>query len=126
MIQVGAPPGVASFLQRMGRTGEKRCDEELSLSCDRQRGASYLSRSDHVVARGHDRPGGAARAAGSPVRTAGHGPCAAVARHFTVGLGLWLGDIVHAVPEADRVAIVTHMLQTGVLADDSEILGSEL
>src|SRR5262249_50776574 len=38
-------------------------------------------------------------------------------------IGVWLGDVVHAVADADRVAIIAHMLEMGILAEDGGVLG---
>ncbi len=38
-------------------------------------------------------------------------------------ISAWLGDIVNAVPEAERGAIIDHMLKTGILVEDAGVLG---
>jgi ATP-dependent Lhr-like helicase len=124
VIQVGAPPGVASFLQRMGRTGRRsgatrNClflatdDEELLISL----ALTTLWREgtiDSIVP-----PAQPAHLFAQQIMALAlqlHG----VPRP---DIGAWLGDVVDAVPEAGRSAIVTHMLGTGILAEDTGVLG---
>lgn len=124
VIQVGAPPSVASFLQRMGRTGRRagtvrNClflatDDEELLTCLALATLWREARVEPVVA--PPRPahifaqqvmalslqeGGISRAAVSD----------------------WLGDVADAVPATDRSAIVEHMLMMGILAEDAGVLG---
>ena len=123
VIQVGAPPSVASFLQRMGRTGrrsgsERNClflatsDEEF-LICLALVKLWREGKVDPVVA---------------PPRPAHIFAQQVMALSLQLGgisrreISLWLGDVVDAVPEAERDAIVYHMLESGVLAEDAGIL----
>ncbi|MFK4511800.1 DEAD/DEAH box helicase [Bradyrhizobium daqingense] len=124
VIQVGAPPGVASFLQRMGRTGRRsgatrNClflatdDEELLVSL----ALTTLWREgkiDSIVP-----PAQPAHLFAQQVMAL------ALQLHGVPwpDIGVWLGDVAHAVPETDRAAIVTHMLETGILAEDAGVLG---
>ena len=123
VIQVGAPPGVASFLQRMGRTGRRsgatrNClflatnHEELLVSL----ALATLWREgkiDPVI---------------PPARPAHLFAQQIMALALQLrgvpqpDIGAWLGEVVNAVPEPDRAAIVTHMLETGILADDAGVL----
>src|SRR6266404_127887 len=124
VIQIGAPRGVASFLQRMGRTGrrsgaKRNClflatdDEELLVSL----ALTTLWREgkvDPVVP-----PANPAHLFAQQIMALTlqlHG----IPRPDIVG---WLGDVVHAVPAADRAAIVAHMLESEILAEDAGILG---
>ncbi|WMT76291.1 DEAD/DEAH box helicase [Bradyrhizobium sp. Ash2021] len=124
VIQVGAPRGVASFLQRMGRTGrrsgaKRNClflatdDEELLVSL----ALTTMWREgkvDPVVPPAHPAHLFAQQIMALTLQL--HG----IPRLDIVG---WLGDAVHAVPAADRTAIVAHMLESGILAEDAGILG---
>jgi ATP-dependent Lhr-like helicase len=124
VIQVGAPRGVASFLQRMGRTGrrsgaKRNClflatdDEELLVSL----ALTTLWREgkvDPVVPPVHPAHLFAQQIMALTLQL--HG----IPRPDIV---VWLGDLVHAVPAADRTAIVAHMLERGILAEDAGILG---
>lgn len=124
VIQVGAPRGVASFLQRMGRTGrrsgaKRNClflatdDEELLVSL----ALTTLWREgkvDPVVPPAHPAHLFAQQIMALTLQL--HG----IPRPDIVD---WLGEIVHAVPSADRAGIVAHMLENGILTEDAGILG---
>jgi ATP-dependent helicase Lhr and Lhr-like helicase len=123
VIQVGAPPGVASFLQRMGRTGRRsgatrNClflatdDEELLVSL----ALTTLWREgniDPVV---------------PPPQPAHLFAQQVMALSLQLGgiprpdISGWLANIVDAVPESERTAILDHMLATGILSEDAGIL----
>lgn len=123
VVQVGAPASVTSFLQRMGRTGRRigasrNClflatdDEELltALAIDTlwREGAV-----DPVI---------------PPARPAHIYAQQVMALALQLGsvtrpdLHAWLGDVAAEVPEADRIAVVQHMLKTGILAEDGGVL----
>jgi ATP-dependent Lhr-like helicase len=124
VVQVGAPPSIASFLQRMGRTGRRpgarrNClflatdEKEFLAAC----AMATLWRED-VIER-----------IVPPVRPA-HIYAQQVMALALQEDGLtrpdidrWLGDVCGEVPEADRAAVLRHMLLTGVLAEDAGVLG---
>jgi ATP-dependent helicase Lhr and Lhr-like helicase len=124
VIQVGSPPGVASFLQRMGRTGRRsgatrNClflaiDDEELLICLALTTLWREENIDPVV---------------PPPQPAHLFAQQIMALALQLGgiprpdIAAWLGDVVHAVPEADRATIVNHMLESGILAEDAGILG---
>ena len=123
VIQVGSPPSVASFLQRMGRTGrrsgtKRNClflatdDEELLVSL----ALATLWREgkiDPVVP-----PADPAHLFAQQV----------MALSLQLGgisrpdIGAWLGNVVDAVPEVARTAIVNHMIANAILSEDAGIL----
>jgi ATP-dependent Lhr-like helicase len=124
VVQVGSPASVTSFLQRMGRTGRRigasrNClflatdDEELLTAL----AIATLAREgvvDPVI---------------PPARPAHIYAQQVMALALQLGgvtrpdLDAWLGDVAVAVPETDRVAVLRHMLETGVMADDGGVLG---
>ncbi|MGJ5080238.1 DEAD/DEAH box helicase [Bradyrhizobium sp. HKCCYLS3013] len=124
VIQVGAPPSVASFLQRMGRTGRRsgttrNClflatDDEELLVCLALATLWREGKIDSIVP-----PPRPAHIFAQQVMAL------ALQLHGVPwpDIEVWLGDVVHAVPEADRAAIVTHMFETGILAEDNGVLG---
>lgn len=124
VVQVGALPGIASFLQRMGRTGRRpgaarNClvlattDEELLLSL----GVTLLWREgvvEDVTAPPRPAHLYAQQAMALALQQGG------IARS---GIDAWLGPAADGVPAADRDAVVAHMLETGVLAQDAGVIG---
>jgi ATP-dependent Lhr-like helicase len=124
VIQVGAPPGVASFLQRMGRTGRRsgttrNClflaiDEEDLLVCLALATLWREGKVEAVV----------------PPALPAH-LFAQQTMALTLQLGgvtrpdirTWLGSVVEATPQAERAAILDHMLATGILSEDAGVLG---
>jgi ATP-dependent Lhr-like helicase len=123
VIQVGAPTGVASFVQRMGRTGRRigttrNClflatnDEEL-LICLALTTLWREGRVEPVV---------------PPPRPAHLFAQQIMALSLQLSgiprtdIGSWLGEVADAVPEAERAAILRHMLRTGILSEDAGIL----
>jgi ATP-dependent Lhr-like helicase len=124
VIQVGAPPSVASFLQRMGRTGRRsgtrrNClflatrDEELlaclALTTLWREGAVESivppPRPSHIFAQ---------QVMALVLQEKG------IAR---ADVPLWLGTVAQAVPARDREDVLAHMLAEGILADDMGVLG---
>ncbi|WP_428394442.1 DEAD/DEAH box helicase [Lichenicoccus sp.] len=124
VIQVGTPPSVASFLQRMGRTGRRsgttrNClflatnDEEL-LAC---LALATLWREGVVEA---------IRAPPRPSHIFAQQVMALVLQEKGIAqadIDLWLGAATDAVPVADRQDVLTHMLANGILVTDMGILG---
>lgn len=123
VIQVGPPPSVASFLQRMGRTGRRpgatrNClllatDEEELLVCLALTTLWQEGDIDPVV----------------PPPRPSHIYAQQVMALILQEDGLtradidfWLGDVVVAVPLSDRQAVLTHMLTTDIIRDDGGIL----
>jgi ATP-dependent Lhr-like helicase len=124
VIQVGAPPGVASFVQRMGRTGRRdgtrrNClflatDDEELLICAALATLWREGKVEPVVA---------------PPLPAHLFAQQTMALSLQLGgiprtdIAAWLGEAADAVPEAERGAILHHMLGTGILTEESGILG---
>lgn len=124
VIQIGAPPSVASFLQRMGRTGRRpgatrNClflateDEEL-LTCLALASLWRQGKVEPVVA---------------PLKPAHIFAQQVMALALQLGgvvrseLGRWLGDAIDSVARQDREDVVGHMLAERVLAEDGGVLG---
>ena len=124
VIQVGAPPTVASFLQRMGRTGRRsgtsrNClflatDDEELLICIALTTLWREGKVEAVVAPPLPAHLFAQQTMALSLQLGG------VSRQE---IDSWLGEVVDAVPKAVRSAIINHMLYTGVLADDAGVLG---
>lgn len=124
VIQVGAPPGVASFLQRMGRTGRRsgtsrNClflaiDDEELLICLALTNLWREGKVEPVI---------------PPPRPAHLFAQQVMALSLQLGgiprsdISAWLGNIDNAVPKAERCAIIDHMLKTGILVEDAGVLG---
>lgn len=124
VIQIGAPPGVASFLQRMGRTGRrsgsrKNClflatgDEEL-LTCLALTTLWREGMVDNVVPPPRPSHLFAQQIMALALQSSG------ISRP---DIGAWLSNLVHVVSEDERIAILDHMLATGILAEDAGVLG---
>ncbi|MCT2580890.1 DEAD/DEAH box helicase [Mesorhizobium sp. P16.1] len=124
VIQIGSPPSVASFLQRMGRTGRRsgtsrNClflatnDEEL-LRCMALSTLFREGKIEPVV---------------PPALPAHLFAQQIMALSLQLGgisrpdINAWLGDVVDAVPEAKRAAILEHMLGEGILDEDAGVIG---
>ena len=124
VIQVGAPPNVTSFVQRMGRTGRRsgttrNClflatDDEELLICLALTTLWRAGKIEPIV---------------PPPRPAHLFAQQIMALSLQLGgiprtdISAWLGEVADAVPEAERTAILRHMLRTGILAEDAGILG---
>lgn len=124
VIQIGAPPSVASFLQRMGRTGRRsgtarNClflatDDEELLAC---LALATLWREGIIEA---------IKAPPRPSHIFAQQVMALVLQEKGLAradIDLWLGAAVDAIPEADRHDILAHMLANGILAEDTGVLG---
>jgi ATP-dependent helicase Lhr and Lhr-like helicase len=124
VIQVGSPPGVASFLQRMGRTGRR---SEATRNC------LFLATDDEellvCLALATLWREGKIESVVPPPQPAHLFAQQVMALSLQLGgiprpdIAAWLGDTVGAVPEADRAAILAHMLATNILSEDAGILG---
>jgi ATP-dependent helicase Lhr and Lhr-like helicase len=124
VIQVDSPPGVSSFLQRMGRTGRRNgttrnclflaTDDEELLVCLALTTLWREGKIESVV---------------PPPQPAHLFAQQIMALALQLGgiprpdVSVWLGNTVHAVPEAQRSAIIDHMLATSILAEDAGVLG---
>lgn len=124
VIQVGAPRSVASFLQRMGRTGRRpgtirNClflatDDEELLVC---LGLVALWKEGRV------------EAVLPPPRPAHIFAQQVMALTLQLGgiapsdLNRWLGNAIDSVASADRTAVLEHMIAGAVLAEDAGVMG---
>ncbi|MBV1800479.1 DEAD/DEAH box helicase [Siccirubricoccus sp. G192] len=124
VIQIGAPPSVASFLQRMGRTGRRSGTTRncLFLAIDNEELLACLALAtlwrEGVVE--------AIAAPPRPSHIFAQQVMALVLQEKGVAradIGRWLGAAADAVPEADRQEVLAHMLANGILAEDIGILG---
>lgn len=124
VIQVGAPPSVASFLQRMGRTGRRAGTTRncLFLATDDQELLACLALAtlwrEGVVE--------AINAPPQPSHIFAQQVMALVLQERGIAradIDLWLGAAVSAVPETDRQQILAHMLANGILSEDNCVLG---
>lgn len=124
VVQIGAPPSVASFLQRMGRTGRRsgatrNClfltttDEELLAAL-----AITLLWREGVI-----------EPITPPVSPAHIYAQQVMALALQEGgitrpdLIIWLGDAANSVNADVREAVLGHMLVMGILAEDGGVLG---
>ena len=124
VIQVGAPPSVASFLQRMGRTGRRP---------DTLRNCLLLATSDEellaslaIVSLWRDGRVEPVIAPARPAHIFAQQVMALLLQETgiaTADLSQWLGDVWTCVPEGDRDAVLIHMLLAGVLAEDGGVIG---
>ncbi|MDX8483145.1 DEAD/DEAH box helicase [Mesorhizobium sp. VK24D] len=124
VIQIGAPPGVASFLQRMGRTGRRsgstrNClflatDDEELLTCLALTTLWREGLVEKVVPPPRPSHLFAQQIMALTLQSSG------LARP---DIGTWLGKLVDVVPEDERLAILDHMLAFGILAEDAGVLG---
>jgi ATP-dependent Lhr-like helicase len=124
VVQIDAPPSVAAFLQRMGRSGRRaganrNClflatgDDDLLTAL----GITALWRSgfvDPVVPPPR------------PAHIYAQQVMALVLQEGGLARGdadRWVSDALAAVPATDRTAVVAHMLARGVLTEDQGVLG---
>ena len=123
VIQVGAPPGVSSFVQRMGRTGRRSGTTRncLFLATDDEELLICLALATLWFA-------GKVEPVEPPPRPAHLFAQQIMALTLQLGgvprtdINVWLGDVVDAVPEVERAGIIHHMLGTGILTEDVGIL----
>jgi ATP-dependent Lhr-like helicase len=123
-IQVGTPPSVSSFLQRMGRTGRRpgtvrnflfltTSDSELLLAL----GIARLWREGYVE---HVEP------PAQPAHIFAQQVMALALQERGIAvsdLGDWLGATFEAVSTSDQADIIEHMTATGILHSDGGVLG---
>ena len=124
VIQVGVPPSVASFLQRMGRSGRRAgsvrnflflatSDSELLLAL----GIARLWREGYVE---HVEP------PAQPAHIYAQQIMALVLQGKGIAvsdLDSWLGVTFEAISPSDQADVVEHMIATGMLSLDAGILG---
>ena len=123
MVQVGAPPSVASFLQRMGRTGVRPGDvcNCLFLATDDEEfladlAIAILWREGVIEPSPH-------HLAGAYLRATGHGTLVAGGWHHPIDIDAWIADAAEAVPADVRDMVIRHMLATNILTEDAGIIG---
>ncbi len=124
VVQVGAPPSVASFLQRMGRTGRRPGTTRncLFLATDDE----DLLAAFAVVLLWRE---GAVEPVIPPTLPAhiyAQQLMALVLQEGGItrpGLDCWLADAAEAVPAEVRVMVIRHMLAEGILTEDAGIIG---
>ena len=124
VVQIGAPSRVGSFLQRMGRTG-RRPDMRrncLILATDEDELITALAVTDlwheGFVERVLPPP--------RPTHLYAQQVMALILQERGIALSevrKWLGSVANEVPEADRISVVQHMLEIGILSDDAGIIG---
>jgi ATP-dependent helicase Lhr and Lhr-like helicase len=124
VVQVGAPPSVASFVQRMGRTGRRvnttrNClflaidDYDLLLSlgiC----GLWHEGRVEHIVPAPRPLHLFAQQVMALILQEAGIARC---------DLDAWLGPTFDVLAPGDRETVLAYMLSTGMLNSDNGVLG---
>jgi ATP-dependent Lhr-like helicase len=124
VVQVGAPPSVASFLQRMGRTGRRPGTTRncLFLATDDEELLAALA----ITSLWRE---GAIEPIVPPALPAHIYAQQVMALTLQEGgvtrpdLAAWLGDAAGSVPTEVRDAVLCHMLAAGVLAEDAGIIG---
>ena len=124
VIQVGAPHSVASFLQRMGRTGRRHGTNRncLFLATDDDELLAALAIT-HLWRQGTVEP---VQAPPFPAHIYAQQVMALALQLGGVtrsDLVEWLGDVADAVPKDAREAILTHMLANAILAQDLGVIG---
>ena len=124
VVQVGAPTSVTSFLQRMGRTGRRSGAQRncLFLAIDDKELLTALAISTLWRE-------GVVDPVTPPPRPTHIYAQQVMALALQLGgvarpdLNTWLGSVASEVPEADRIAVLRHMLKASVLAEDGGVLG---
>ena len=124
VIQVGAPPSVASFLQRMGRTGRRSGTRRncLFLTTDNQELLAALA----ITLLWRD---GVVEPVLPPLLPAHIYAQQVMALTLQEGgvtrpdLETWLADAAACEPAEVRDAVLRHMLSVGVLTEDNGVIG---
>jgi ATP-dependent Lhr-like helicase len=124
VIQVGAPPSVASFLQRMGRTGRRSGTSRncLFLATDDKELLACLA----LATLWREGTVEAVVAPPRPSHIFAQQVMALVLQEKGItraDLALWLGVAADAVPAEDRQDVLAHMLAKGILAEDMGVFG---
>lgn len=124
VVQVGAPPSVASFLQRMGRTGRRSGTTRncLFLTTDNEELLAALA----ITLLWRD---GVVEPVLPPLLPAHIYAQQIMALALQEGgitrpdVNVWLADAAACVPVEVRDAVIRHMLATGVLTEDAGLIG---
>lgn len=124
VAQVGAPPSVSSFLQRMGRTGRRPGTDRnfLFLATDEHEFLAALATAT-LWREGFVDP---VQPPAIPAHIHAQQIMALVLQEGGMtrpDLDAWLGDAAAAVPRAIRDAVLGHMLEHGVLTEDAGVIG---
>lgn len=124
VAQVGAPPSVASFLQRMGRTGRRpgAARNFLLLATDEHEFLAAVAIAT-LWREGFVDP---VLPPAAPAHIYAQQVMALVLQEGGTtrpDLDAWLGDAAEAVPQATRHAVLQHMLGQGVLTEDEGVVG---
>jgi ATP-dependent Lhr-like helicase len=124
VVQIGAPSSITSFLQRMGRTGRRTGAQRncLFLATDDEELLTALA----IATLWRE---GVVEPVTPPARPAHIYAQQVMALALQLGgiarpdLDAWLGTVAKEVPGSDRTAVVRHMLEASVLAEDGGVLG---
>ena len=124
VVQIGAPPSVASFLQRMGRTGRRSGTTRncLFLTTNDEELLAVLAITS-LWREGIIEP---VMAPALPAHIYAQQVMALALQEGGItrpDLDAWLVDAMEVVPREVRVEVVRHMLSTGVLAEDAGVIG---
>ncbi len=124
VVQVGAPPSVSSFLQRMGRTGRRAgtIRNFLFLATDDHEFLSALATAT-LWREGFVDP---VLPPATPAHIHAQQVMALVLQEGGItrpDLDAWLGDAADTIPQATRDAVLRHMLAHGVLTEDAGVIG---
>jgi ATP-dependent helicase Lhr and Lhr-like helicase len=124
VIQVGAAPSVASFLQRMGRTGRRSGTTRncLFLATDNEELLAGLA----LATLWREGTVEAVSAPSRPTHLYAQQVMALVLQQNGITraeICKWIGEAMQAVPSEDREDVLLHMLARGILVEDSGILG---
>jgi ATP-dependent Lhr-like helicase len=124
VVQIGAPPSIASFLQRMGRTGRRSGTTRNFLflaTNDEELLAAFAITS--LWREGVVEP---VTAPALPAHIYAQQVMALALQEGGItrpDLDAWLSDASGVVPAGVREAVVRHMLATGILAEDDGVIG---
>ncbi|NJO34485.1 MAG: DEAD/DEAH box helicase [Rhodospirillales bacterium] len=124
VVQIDAPPSVASFLQRMGRTGRRSGSRRncLILATTEEAliaalGVTQLWREGFIEA---------VHPPEKPMHLFAQQIMALVLQECGLATGewrSWLGDVFSGIAEEERKCVLDHMLAEGILYADGGILG---
>jgi ATP-dependent Lhr-like helicase len=124
VVQVGAPPSVASFLQRMGRTGRRAGTTRncLFLATDDEEFLADLA----IVCLAEEGAIEPITPPALPAHIYAQQVMALTLQENGVtrsDIEAWLDDAAGAVPADVRDAVIRHMLATDILTEDAGIIG---